>query len=294
MNKRVACPGFSDFKTHAGIVSEACCTGNSQCVNGMPTKCEPGCAAILLPMIKACEKLINNVYKYQFVGDSLRTAAAKCAGQKRACTDTEINMEQQVTEDGDSCAEFKAVLGCTKATVDLCPITCNVCKVQDAGYKTENIGCREPEDPLAGDYISNPYAARTDAGLFAVGTTMPMHCDSGYTASVADPSITCDLNGHWKGTGLHAQCLDSSSSTPTTATGCLQPLAVTNGENDADSHVGGWSKAPGGQYKTGMTVMLKCKVGYVPSADSSGSTSMLCQNTGLWDFTGSYAVCAGR
>eukprot|EP01048_Picozoa_sp_COSAG05_P025205 COSAG05_NODE_6301_length_984_cov_1.474576_1_plen_187_part_00 len=59
--------------------------------------------------------------------------------------------------------------------------------VPPSGSPNDNLGvggCREPVDPPHGDYISNPFAARTDAGLLVVGTTMPMHCEQYSTVQV--------------------------------------------------------------------------------------------------------------
>ena len=55
-------------------VSAACCDDGAQCVAGLPTGCNGGCADVLLPMKTECADYLNLIG----VAETVTTAAAMC------------------------------------------------------------------------------------------------------------------------------------------------------------------------------------------------------------------------
>merc|ERR1719198_5637 len=168
------------------------------------------------------------------------------------------------------------------------------------------VSCAAPSTVANGQWSFSPFTSKTDNGGYAVGTIVPLQCSQGFTPSVTNPSITCDNlmgNGQWVGTGTSVTCKSSGGSVnpstpppppsssggnppppPAQAGSCSKPTAVLNGK---------WSQPPFGSFATGMTAIMTCDAGYIPSPDAAAN--MICGQNGQWGFANgaslSYVSC---
>ena len=69
------CGSYPEFMAYSQTVTAACCDDPSApCVAGLPTACSDACAAVLLPMQRACNDFLGMIA----MQDTVNTAAATC------------------------------------------------------------------------------------------------------------------------------------------------------------------------------------------------------------------------
>ena len=69
------CTSYPEFMAYSQEVTVACCDdASAPCVAGLPTACSDGCAAVLLPMQRACNDFLEMIGMQQ----TINTAAAMC------------------------------------------------------------------------------------------------------------------------------------------------------------------------------------------------------------------------
>lgn len=74
-----ACADYADFTALIPTINDACCRDGG-CVNGLPTMCNVGCAAKLLPLQLACRDFFtaNQQAAISALSGMIDSAAALC------------------------------------------------------------------------------------------------------------------------------------------------------------------------------------------------------------------------
>jgi hypothetical protein len=70
------CTNFVEFQPYTDEVTAACCTDASTCDGGFPSACDAACEAVLLPMQRACGKVLEMIRMVDIVA----AAVAECPG----------------------------------------------------------------------------------------------------------------------------------------------------------------------------------------------------------------------
>jgi hypothetical protein len=70
------CTSFAEFGVYSHAVTEACCSDDAPCANGVPSTCSQACEDVLLPMQRACAEFEIVMPDVQ---DAMDAAAAMCA-----------------------------------------------------------------------------------------------------------------------------------------------------------------------------------------------------------------------
>ena len=151
------------------------------------------------------------------------------------------------------------------------------------------VGCAMPDNPPNGEWMVSMLAGKTPNGLYVVGTIVPLRCNGGTTSTIQGASISCDNilgGGKWIGTGLNANCQQGGGQQggnpppPPASQTCQTPTPVNKGV---------WSKAPFGSFTDGMTSVLTCNTGLIPSPDNSANIK--CTSGNWYTAGGPYAQC---
>eukprot|EP01052_Picozoa_sp_SAG31_P034100 SAG31_NODE_3936_length_3736_cov_6.504302_1_plen_780_part_00 len=128
----LSCNSFNDFQRIASLITAQCCDeANEHCNNGMPTSCNGGCAAILLPTQIACATFLQNAgAAMRPVYDTINEAAEKCPN---ACStfDQFTSYSNQVNDAccGPQCEYLPSWTPgcqstCTNGVPSVCTATC--------------------------------------------------------------------------------------------------------------------------------------------------------------------------
>ena len=74
---RLACSTVAEFTALADQVTAACCA--EECVGGLPTACDTGCSAVLLPFRSVCKAGFLSSMGDKNIVAQIDKAAALCA-----------------------------------------------------------------------------------------------------------------------------------------------------------------------------------------------------------------------